>query len=55
MFLRLRHVLLLARDLIGNALENRQFLPLVIVVLLLLLGFVIVSGQAAAPFIYTIF
>lgn len=55
MLLRLKHLALLLRDLVGNAVANRQFLPLAIVLLLLVLGLVVVSGQAAAPFIYTIF
>ncbi len=53
--LRLRHLALLLRDLVGNAVANRQFVPLMIVFVLLLMGLVVVSGQAAAPFIYTIF
>lgn len=55
MLLRLRHAALLFRDLVGNAVTNRQILPFAIIVVLLLLGLVVVSGQAAAPFIYTIF
>jgi len=51
----LKHLCRLIKDLIGFAWENKAWWIVPVVIVLLLLGLVIVGGQGAAPFIYTLF
>ena len=56
MLLRLRHLRLLARDLIGFAVINRAWWLLPVMLVLALVTIFIVVGQAAAPYtLYTVF
>ncbi len=52
---RLKHVLGLLSELAHYSVVNRVWWPLPLLVGLLLLGLVVVIGQASAPFIYTLF
>lgn len=51
----LKHVGRLFQDLFQFAWENKAWWIIPVVFLLLLLGAVIIGGQGAAPFIYTLF
>ena len=50
-----RHVLRLLREFGEFAWQNKAWWIVPIVLVLLLLGFLVVAGQSAAPFIYTLF
>ena len=52
---RVRHLGGLLGELASYSLVNRVWWPLPFVSLLLALGAVVVVGQSAAPFIYTLF
>jgi len=51
---RLRHSGKLFRDLWGFAAKNKVYWIVPLVVVLAILGFVIATGQAATPFIYSL-
>lgn len=51
---RLRHSGKLLRDLFGFAAKHKVYWIVPLVLVLLLLGFVIATSQAATPFIYTL-
>ena len=51
----LKHIGRLFRELLGFAWENKAWWIIPVVLMLLLLGIVIIGGQGAAPFIYTLF
>lgn len=51
---RLRHTGKLLRNLVGFAAENKVYWIVPLVLVLLLLGAVIMTTQAATPFIYTL-
>ena len=51
----LRHLGGLIKEIAGFAWHNKAWWLIPIVLILLLLSFIIVFGQTAAPFIYTLF
>jgi hypothetical protein len=51
----LRHLGILLKDFLGFAWHNKAWWIVPIVLVLLLLALLIVTGQTAAPFIYTLF
>ena len=51
----LKHIGRLFGELLGFAWENKAWWIIPVVLMLLLLGIVIIGGQGAAPFIYTLF
>jgi hypothetical protein len=51
----LKHLGKLLKEFIGFAWQNKVWWIVPMVLVLLLLGFLIVSSQAVAPFIYTLF
>ena len=51
----LRHLLQLLKELFGFAWQNKVWWIVPVVLLLLLLMFLVFTGQATAPFIYTLF
>lgn len=51
---RLRHSTKLLRDLFGFAAKNKVYWMAPLVIVLLLLGVVIATSQAATPFIYSL-
>ena len=50
-----RHITLLLRELFGYAWKNKAWWILPVVILLLIFGGLILAGESAAPFIYTLF
>lgn len=52
---RLGYTQTLVRDLVTFARENRAYWLVPLVLVLLLLGLIVVAGQGATPFIYTLF
>jgi len=52
---RLRHLGRLFLELTAYSVINRVWWPVPLVLLLLVVGVVVVIGQTAAPFIYTLF
>ncbi len=53
--MRVRHLGRLFLELCAYSVVNRVWWPVPLVLLLLTLGLVVVIGQSAAPFIYTLF
>ncbi|MFC1497554.1 DUF5989 family protein [Verrucomicrobiota bacterium] len=51
----LKYIYRLIKEFLGFAWQNKAWWIIPIIFVLLLLGLLIVSGQAAAPFIYTLF
>jgi hypothetical protein len=51
----LKHLGKLLKEFIGFSWQNKVWWIVPMVLVLLLLGFLIVSSQAVAPFIYTLF
>ncbi|MFN2350950.1 MAG: DUF5989 family protein [Kiritimatiellia bacterium] len=51
----LKHLWELIRQLFGFAWHHKQWWIVPVVLLMLLMAFLIVAGQSAAPFIYTLF
>ena len=51
----LKHLGRLLKEFFGFAWHNKAWWIVPIVLILLLLGFLIISGSAVAPFIYTLF
>jgi len=51
----LRHIVALLGEFLGFAWHNKAWWIVPVVLVLLLLGLLLFTGQAAAPFIYTLF
>jgi hypothetical protein len=51
----LKHLLLLLREFAGFARDNKAWWIVPLVLVLLLLALFVLTGQAVAPFIYTLF
>jgi len=51
----LRHLVGLLKNLLGFARQNKMWWIVPLVIILLILTVVMITGQAIAPFIYTLF
>jgi hypothetical protein len=53
--MKLSYVGTMMKDLVGFARENKAWWIVPLMVVLLLAGVLVIAGQGAAPFIYTLF